>query len=75
MSDNYEKGKQDAIAYYSSQAFGGYTRNITPENAIKLFMEPVDEMNVQMPMPLPKPRQDWIRGFREQQLISKTNAP
>ena len=68
MSD-YEKGKQAAESYYSSQAFGGYTRNISPENAIKLYLEPVNEMNVQMPTPLPKSRQDWIRGFREQQLV------
>ena len=68
MSDaDYEKGKQAAVSYYGSQGFAGYTRNIRPEDAIKLYIKPVNEMNVQMPTPLPKPRADWIKGFREQQ--------
>lgn len=68
MSDeNYAKGKQAAISYYSSQGFYGFTRNIRPEDAIKLYLKPVNEMNLQMPTPLPKSRADWIRGFREQQ--------
>lgn len=65
--DYYEKGKQDARGYYGSQAFAGYTRDVSAESAIKLFLPPVHETGMQMAVPLPKPRQDWTNGFKEQQ--------
>ena len=71
MSNNeenyFEQGREDCKKYYESQAFAGLTRNVVPEQAIKLFWPPVEEQLVQMVMPMPKPRQKWIAGFRKEQ--------
>ena len=68
MSDkDYLQGVRAAQAYYNSQGYGALTRHVRAEDAIKLFLPPVAEMMVQYVAPLPKPRKDWIRGFKEEQ--------
>ena len=66
-NEHYLQGVRDAQCYYRSQGFGGFTRNVRAEDAIKLFLPPVKEMMTQISTPLPKPRKDWIRGFKEEQ--------
>ena len=66
-NEHYLEGVRAAQIYYNSQGFAGYTRNIRPEDAIKLFLPPVNEMLTQISTPLPKPRKDWIKGFKEEQ--------
>ena len=65
---DYLAGVRAAQAYYNSQVFAGYTKDIKAEDAIKLFLSPVKEMLTQISMPLPKPRKDWIKGFKEEQV-------
>lgn len=74
-NDHYLEGVRAAKTYYNSQGFAGYTRDIRAEDAIKLFLPPVIEMMTQISMPLPKPRKDWIKGFREEQaaILSEDN--
>lgn len=67
MSDiNYLEGVRAAQSYYKSHGYG-YIKNIRAEDAIKLFLPPVKEMMSQISTPLPKPRKDWIKGFKEEQ--------
>jgi len=66
-NEHYLEGVRAAQSYYRSQGFGGFTRNVRAEDAIKLFLPPVAEMMTQISMPLPKPRKDWIKGFTEEQ--------
>jgi len=61
----FEKGQRDCRAYYNSQAYAGLTRFVKAEEAIKLFWPPVDEMQIMVSTPLPKPRQKWIAGFKK----------
>jgi len=63
----FEKGQRDCRAYYNSQAYAGLTRFVKAEEAIKLFWPPVDEMQIMVSTPLPKPRQKWIAGFKKEQ--------
>ncbi len=67
--DYFIKGKEDARAYYSSQALAGFTKYIKPEDAIRIYWPPVEESMMMVSSPLPKPRQKWIAGFRKEQLI------
>ena len=68
MSDeDYLAGVRAAQNYYHSQGFSSYTRNVRAEDAIKLYLPPVKEMLTQISSPLPKPRKDWIKGFKEEQ--------
>jgi len=62
-----EAGYQAAKTYYTSQFHASYTRHVRAEDAAKLFLPPVAEMLVQMETPLPKPRQEWIAGFKQYQ--------
>lgn len=67
-SENYfERGKQNCREYFNSQAFAGLTRDIRAEEAIKIFWPPADEQLIQVSMPIPKPRQKWIAGFKKAQ--------
>jgi hypothetical protein len=70
MSDNkdYMEGARCVRAYYYSQGYGSLTRNVKAEDAIKLFLPPVVEMMTPISSPLPQSRQDWIRGFKEEQI-------
>ena len=73
MLTDKEEGARAADAYYNGQAYGALTRNIKAEDAIKLFLPPVNEMMVQYVAPLPKDRKDWLAGFKEEQtkILSK----
>ena len=66
-NENYLEGVRAAQSYYRSQGFGGFSRNVRAEDAIKLFLPPVTEALVQYVAPMPKPRKDWIKGFKEEQ--------
>jgi len=68
-NEHYLEGVRAAQCYYNGQAFGGFTRNVRAEDAIKLFLPPVNEMMTQISTPLPKPRKDWIKGFKEEQTL------
>ena len=71
MLTDKEIGAKAAYAYYQSQGFGGFTRDVKAEDAIKLFLPPVNEMMVQYVAPLPKDRKDWLEGFKEAQIKIK----
>ena len=66
-NEHYLEGVRAAQCYYKGQAFGGFTRNVLAEDAIKLFLPPIAEALVQYVAPMPKPRKDWIKGFKEEQ--------
>lgn len=66
-NEHYLEGVRSAQAFYHSGHYGGLDRNLRAEDAIKLFLPPVAEMLTQISMPLPKPRKDWIKGFKEEQ--------
>lgn len=73
VDQNYFKqGQVDCKNYYTSPAYAGLTRFIKAEDAIKIFWPPVDEMNTQIAMPLPKPRQKWMAGFKNEQTVITT---
>jgi len=61
----FEEGKHAAFAYFTSQGFAGFTRDVKPEDAIKLFWPPLPVEEIQMEQPLPKPRQKWLAGFKK----------
>ena len=65
--NHFEQGVEACKQYYTSPNFAGFIRNITPELAMGLFLPPVEEQLVQMVMPLPKPRQKWLAGFKKEQ--------
>lgn len=67
-NEHYLEGVRAAQAYYGSQGFSNLTRTIRAEDAIKLFWPPVEEYLTQVSSPLPKPRKDWIKGFKEEQI-------
>ena len=68
MSDeHYLEGARAAQLYYNSQGYASLTRFIRAEEAIKLFLPPVTEALVQYVTPMPKPRKDWMKGFKEEQ--------
>lgn len=69
MSDkDYLEGVRAAQVYYKSQKFASFTRFVQAEDAIKLFLPPQVEMMTQISSPLPEPRKDWIKGFKEEQI-------
>jgi hypothetical protein len=69
MSDkDYLDGARAAQYYYHSQAYGSLTRYVKAEDAMRLFWPPVEESMMQVQTPLPKPRRDWIKGFKEEQV-------
>jgi len=63
----FEEGRKDAIAFYSSECFAGFNRNISAEDAMKLFLPALQESMTQISTPYPKPRQKWLAGFRKGQ--------
>jgi len=66
-NEHYLEGVRAAQSYYRSQGYAAFTRDVRAEDAIKLFLPPVEEMLTQISMPMPKPRRDWIKGFKEEQ--------
>lgn len=66
-NEDYLNGVRAAQIFYNSAMYAGLTRDIKAEDAIRLFLPPVEEYLTQVSSPLPKPRQDWIRGFKEEQ--------
>jgi len=67
QNDHYLDGVRSAQAFYHSKHYCGFDQNIRAEDAIKLFLPPVVEYLTQVTSPLPKPRKDWIKGFKEEQ--------
>lgn len=65
--EHYQEGRFAADHYYNAQGFSSYTRQVRAKDAIKLFKPPVNESRMQIVVPLPEEREDWIRGFRERQ--------
>jgi NifB/MoaA-like Fe-S oxidoreductase len=66
-NEHYLEGVRSARAFYYSGHYGGLDQNIRAEDAIKLFLPPVEEALIQYTAPMPKPRKDWIKGFKEEQ--------
>lgn len=65
-NDDYIAGAHAAQSYYRSHGYG-YIKDVRAEDAIKLFLPNVTEYMTQVSSPLPKPRQNWIKGFKEEQ--------
>jgi len=65
-NDDYLNGVRAAQSYHKAHGYG-YCKNIRAEDAIKMYWPPIEEQMVQYSSPLPKPRQDWIKGFKEEQ--------
>ncbi len=68
-NEHYLIGVRSAYAYYYSSHYAGFDRNIRAEDAIKLFLPPLAEILMQISIPLPKPRKDWIKGFKKKQAV------
>ena len=60
-------GVRAAQNYYSAHGYG-FAKYVKAEDVIKMYLPPVVEHLTQISSPLPKPRKDWIRGFREEQV-------
>jgi len=67
-NEHYLEGVRACQAYYCSQGFSNLTRQVRAEDAIRLFLPPVAEQMTPISSPLPKPRRDWIKGFKEEQI-------
>lgn len=67
-NEHYLEGVRAAQTFYGSKYYGGFDQNIKAEDAIKIFLPPVVEYLTQVSSPLPKPRKDWIKGFKEEQI-------
>ena len=65
-NENYLAGVRAAQGYYNTHGHG-FTKHIRAEDAIKMYLPPVEEHMSMMQTPLPKPRKDWIKGFKEEQ--------
>jgi len=63
----FDEGKHAAVAYYASQGFAGLSRNISAEDAAKLFLPNLSESMMTIATPYPKPRQKWLAGFKKGQ--------
>ena len=77
MADkDYKDGANAAISFYKSRC-NGFSFNIRAEDAIKMYLPPVVEYLTQVSSPLPKPRKDWIKGFKEEQvnILAEINKP
>ena len=67
MSDPYfEAGKE---AYDNTGTWFAHLRHVPGDVAIKYFMPPVKESNIQMAQPLPPERVEWIKGWDTQKEI------
>jgi len=66
-NEHYLEGVRSAQVFYHSKYYSGLDRNLRAEDAIKLFLPPVVEFLVQTESPLPKPRKDWLKGYKEEQ--------
>lgn len=66
-NSDYLEGVRAAQTYHNGKSYMGYTREVRAEDAIKLFLPPIVEMMTQISTPLPKPRKDWLNGFKEEQ--------
>lgn len=64
---NYQAGARAAMAVYNSPNYAWITKPMNPRDAMRLFLPPVNEMRMEMQMPLPQDRQDWMKGFEEEQ--------
>ena len=67
MSENYLDGVRAAQIIYDSKQYDWISKPMLPRDAMKIFMSPVVEMKIEMQMPLPKDRQEWLKGFEEEQ--------
>lgn len=68
MLSNKKQGAHACRVYYNSQMYSSLTKYIKADDAIKLFLPPVNEMLIQYAAPLPKDREEWLAGFKEEQL-------
>lgn len=65
---DFEQGKKDCESFYRSPHFAWITRYVNPRDAMKLFWPSIQEFKTEISSPLPKPRQDWLKGFKEKQV-------
>jgi hypothetical protein len=66
-SADYLEGYKAGEQYHNSPCYASYARDITGEQAIKLFKPPITESPMMVASPLPKDRRDWIEGFNDWQ--------
>lgn len=66
-NQDYLDGVRAAQAVYNSPNYAWIVKPMNPRDAMKIFWGPVNEMKMEMQMPLPQDRQDWIKGFKEEQ--------
>jgi hypothetical protein len=72
-----EQGRMDFNTYKNSPAYMGFqdAHKIRAEDAMKLFWPPVNESMTQIQSPYPKPRVEWMKGWRLEQFQSKVIIP
>ena len=73
----YEEGKKAAIAWNTSPYYQQFDRGLKTEDIMSLFLPPIDgqpEGGLQMSTPLPRPYQEWIRGFNENRINGSLNV-
>lgn len=61
----YEQGQIDYIAWMTSPTYAQFNHDASPRTVMKLFLPPVPEDAMQVSRPLPKPYQEWLRGFND----------
>lgn len=65
--ETFESGVQCAKQFYTQKIYAQFDYEIKPELAAKIFLPNVEETMIEMQMPLPKGRQEWLRGFKQEQ--------
>ena len=65
--DHYKEGMKAAIQLYGSKHYQYISKPVRPEDAMKVFLPPIPQTLMQIPTPVPADREQWLRGFREEQ--------
>ena len=73
----YEDGRAAYRAWVSSPACCQFAADTPAEIAMNFFLPPVDQNGLRMAQPLPRDRQEWLRGFRDEraEATNATQAP
>ena len=66
-TETYDSGRRAFHALVTSRQFAPFSPSIPAEEAVQLFLPRLPEAFMQVATPLPKGRQDWLRGFTDAQ--------
>lgn len=63
----YECGREAFDCLITSKHYTFIKYPVDADVAVKIFFPPVKEMNTMISSPLPRDRQQWMKGFKERQ--------